>query len=160
MLASGFVAPAVLDVRKTYQGVDGYVTGHVGNTHVQLATRVGGQRLFGTYPWFDAAVIGGANDRGFHSHRFAGDASLYGNAELRTYFGPPVFTSVFPVRLGLVGFVDTGRVWLRTEHTNTWHPSEGGGILAKLVGTSIVLRAVAARGSEGTLVYAGSGFRF
>ena len=160
MMASGFVAPAVLDVRKTYQGFDGYVTGHVGNTHVQFATRVGGQRLFGTYPWFDAAVIGGANDRGFHSHRFAGDASLYGNAELRTYFGPPVFTSVFPVRLGLVAFVDTGRVWLRTEHTNTWHPSEGGGILAKLVGTSIVLRAVAARGSEGTLVYAGSGFRF
>ena len=41
MMASGFVAPAVLDVRKTYQGVDGYVTGHVGNTHVQLARASG-----------------------------------------------------------------------------------------------------------------------
>jgi hypothetical protein len=160
VVASAFVTPAALDVRKTYGGLDGYVAGHVGSSNVQFATRLGGQRLFGAYPWFDAAFIGGANSRGFHSHRFAGDASLYGNAELRMYFGPPLFTSVFPVRFGLVGFVDTGRVWLRGEHTNTWHPSEGGGVLLKLVGTSIVLRAVAARGSEGTLVYAGSGFRF
>jgi len=160
VVASGYVAPATLDVAETYGGVDGYVTAQVGNNHVQLATRVGGQRVFGTYPWFDAAVIGGSSVRGFRSHRFAGDASLYGNAELRTYLGPPVFASVFPVRFGFVAFVDTGRVWLRGENTNTWHPSEGGGILLKPVGTSIVLRAVVARGAEGTLVYAGSGFRF
>lgn len=159
-VASAFVAPAALDVRETYGGFDGYIAGYVGSKSVQLATRVGGQRLFGTYPWFDAAFIGGLNDRGFHSHRFAGDASLYGNVELRTYVGPPVFESVFPVRFGFVGFVDTGRVWLEGEQSNTWHPSWGGGLLLKPVGTSIVLRAVAATGSEGTLVYAGSGFRF
>jgi hypothetical protein len=33
-------------------------------------------------------------------------------------------------------------------------------VLLKPVGTSIVLRAVAASGGEGTLVYMGSGFRF
>jgi hypothetical protein len=157
---SGFVSPSVLDVRKTYEGADGYVTGHVGSESVQLAVRVGGQRLFGSYPWFDAAGIGGANDRGFHSHRFLGDASLYGNAELRAYFGHPVFSSVFPVRFGVVGFADTGRVWRKGEASNTWHPSEGGGFLMKPGGTSIVLRAVAARSVEGTLIYFGSGFRF
>jgi len=157
---SAFASPAALDVRETYGGMEGYLTGHVGTPSVQLAARVGGQRLFGTYPWFDAAAIGGANNRGFHTHRFMGDASLYGNAELRTYFGPPLFSSIFPARFGLVGFVDTGRVWLEGETSNAWHPSAGGGILLKPIGTSIVLRAVAARGGEGTLVYLGSGFRF
>jgi hypothetical protein len=67
---------------------------------------------------------------------------------------------VFPVRFGLVGFADTGRVWVKGESSNTWHQSGGGGVLLKAVGTSIVLRAVAATGGEGTLVYLGSGFRF
>jgi hypothetical protein len=159
-LASAFVSPAVMDTRETYGGVEGYLTGHVGGSNVQLAARVGGQRMFGSYPWFDAAVIGGANNRGFRSHRFAGDTSLYGNAELRTYLGGPMFASVFPVRFGLVGFVDTGRVWIEGEQSNSWHPSGGGGLLLKPIGTSIVLRAVAATGGEGTLVYLGSGFRF
>jgi len=159
-VASVFAAPAAIDVTETYGGVDGYVSAHAGSDSVQLAVRVGGQRMFGTYPWFDAAVLGGANDRGFHSHRFSGDASLYGNAELRTYLGHPVFSSVFPVRFGLVGFADTGRVWVKRENSNTWHPSGGGGVLLKPVGTGMVLRAVAATGGEGTLVYLGSGFRF
>jgi hypothetical protein len=157
---SGYVAPALLDVERTYGGVDGYVAGYAGGRSLQLAARVGGQRVFGTYPWFDAAFIGGLNDRGFHSHRFAGDSSLYANAELRTYFGRPVFESIFPVRFGVLGFVDTGRVWLKGEQSNTWHPSGGGGVLLKPVGTSIVLRALLARSTEGTLLFAGSGLRF
>ena len=115
--------------------------------------------MFGTYPWFDAAFIGGRNDRGFHSHRFGGDASVYGNAELRTYFGGPHFASIFPVRFGLTGFVDTGRVWLKGESSNAWHPSAGGGFLLKPVGTTLVFRAIAADGGEGVLYYIGSGFR-
>jgi hypothetical protein len=80
--------------------------------------------------------------------------------EVRTYFGPAHFSSVFPVRFGLVGFVDTGRVWLEGESSNAWHPSAGGGLLMKPVGTGIVLRAAVAAGSEGPLLYIGSGFRF
>jgi len=160
VVLSGFVSPAALDVQETYEGADGYVTGHVGNQSVQFAVRAGGQRLFGTYPWFDAAEIGGANDRGFHSHRFLGDASAYGNAELRAYLGRPEFSSVFPVKFGVVAFADTGRVWKKGETSNVWHPSFGGGFLMKPVGTSMVLRAVAARSDEGTLIYLGSGFRF
>jgi hypothetical protein len=160
MFTSMFVSPAALDVKETYGGFEGYLTGHAGSRSVQLAARVGGQRAIGTYPWFDAAFIGGQTNRGFHSNRFAGDSAVYGNAELRTYIGPPVFVSVFPVRFGLVGFADTGRVWRDGDPSNTWHPSAGGGLLMKPVGTAIVLRVVAAHGSEGTLVYAGSGFRF
>jgi hypothetical protein len=160
VLGSAYVAPPVMDVATTYGAIDGYIAGYAGGRSLQIAARVGGQRVFGDHPWFDAAFIGGLNDRGYHSHRFAGDSSLYANAELRTYLGRPVFESIFPVRFGLLGFVDTGRVWLKGEDSNAWHPSGGGGLLLKPVGTSIVLRALLAASSEGTLVYAGSGFRF
>lgn len=159
-IASGYGAPAIWDVNDAYGGVDGYLSGYVGNRSVQLAARVGGQRVFGTYPWFDAAFLGGRTDRGFHSHRFAGDASLYGSTELRAYLGGPVFASIFPVRFGVLGFVDTGRVWVKGESSNAWHPSAGGGVLLKPVGTTMVLRAIVAHSSEDTLFYAGSGFRF
>jgi hypothetical protein len=159
-VSSAFVAPAAWDVRETYGGFDGYVAGYLGNSNVQVAARAGGQRVFGAYPWFDAAFLGGMNNRGFHSHRFAGDAALYGNVELRAYVGRPVFESIFPVRFGFVGFADSGRVWVKGQASNAWHPSAGGGLLLKPVGTAIVLRAVLAHSSEGTLVYAGSGFRF
>ena len=112
-----------------------------GHLECPAGGRVGGARLFGDYPWFDAAFLGGRTDRGFRSHRYAGDASLYGNVELRTYLGPPVFASIFPVRFGLVGFVDDGRVWVSGEDSQRWHPSAGGGVLLKPVGTTIVLRA-------------------
>lgn len=160
LVATTFVAPAAWDVQETYGSVDGFLAGYVGNRNVQLALRVGGARLFGTYPWFDAAFIGGENDRGFHSHRFSGDASLYGNAELRTYLGGPHLASVFPVRFGLVGFVDAGRVWLEGDSSSSWHPSAGGGVLMKPIGTTLLFRAIAADGGEGVLYYIGSGFRF
>jgi hypothetical protein len=157
---SGFATPAAWDVKDTYGGLDGSIAGSVSGSHLQLAGRVGGQRRFGTYPWFDAASLGSTTDRGYRSHRFAGDASLYGNVELRAYMGPPRFESIFPIRFGVVGFVDVGRVWLENETSRKWHPSGGGGLLAKPVGTGIVLRAVVASGDEGILLYIGSGFRF
>jgi hypothetical protein len=160
VLASAFVTPAAWDVRETYGGIDATLAGYLGGDNLQLAARVGGQHRFGTYPWFDAAFLGGTTDRGFHSHRFAGDSSVFTNVELRAYFGGPHFASVFPVRFGLVAFGDTGRVWLAGDAENGWHPSAGIGALLKPVGTGIVLRAVVAESAEGALIYAGSGFRF
>jgi hypothetical protein len=159
-VVSGFATPPAWDVKETYGGVDGSIAGSVSGAHLQLAARVGGQRRFGTYPWFDAASLGSSTDRGYRSHRFAGDSSLYGNVEVRAYMGPPRFESIFPIRFGVVGFVDVGRVWLEGENSQKWHPSAGGGVLAKPVGTAIVLRAVVADGDEGILLYIGSGFRF
>jgi hypothetical protein len=155
-----YIAPNVLDVDQTYGGVDGQVAAYVGNEDVQLALRVGGARVFGDlYPYFDAAFIGASTNRGFRSHRFGGDASVFGNVELRAYFTPAT-TAVFPVRFGVVLFTDAGRVWVSGEDSREWHPSYGGGLLVKPVGTTIVLRAVAAHSSEGTLFQFGSGFRF
>jgi hypothetical protein len=160
MVLSGFVAPAVWDVADEYGVVEGEVAGYVGTGSVQLAARVGGSRSFGPYPWFDAAWLGGRTNRGYRSHRFSGDGAAYGSVEVRSYFGEPRFQSIFPIRLGLVVFMDAGRVWLDGERSTQWHPSTGGGLLMRPVGTSITLRAVVAHSEEGTLFYAGSGFGF
>jgi hypothetical protein len=157
---STFVAPPGLDVENTYGGVEGVLAGYFGSEDVQLALRAGGARLFGTFPYFDAASLGGSTNRGYRTDRFAGESSVYGSAELRTYITGPKYESIFPVRFGLVGFFDVGRVWQDGEDSRKWHPSGGGGILLKAVGTPIVFRVMVAHSSESTLFYVGSGFRF
>jgi hypothetical protein len=157
---SAYVAPRTFDVKETYGGVEGMAVAYVGSPDVQLALRVGGERLFKTYPYFDAASIGGVTNRGFRSDRFIGDSSIFGNAEVRAYLTHPKYQSIFPVRFGIIGFADAGRVWLSGENSNTWHGSGGGGVLVKPVGTPMVFRAVASFSKEGTLFYVGSGFRF
>jgi hypothetical protein len=157
---SAYVAPSLLDVESTYGGVEGFVAGYVGSENVQVAARVGGGRVWGTFPYFDAVHIGGSTDRGFRSNRFAGNASLYGNVEVRAYLTGAKFGSVFPVRFGVVGFADVGRVWNSGEDSHKWHPSAGGGVLLKAVGTPMVFRVIAGHSSESTLFYVGSGFRF
>ena len=51
-----------------------------------LAARVGGRKVFGEYPWFESAFVGGSkNLRGYRKNRFAGDGSLYGSVEARLW---------------------------------------------------------------------------
>jgi outer membrane translocation and assembly module TamA len=127
---------------------------------VQLAARVGGRRVWGTYPWFESAFIGGrASVRGYSRQRFAGDGSLYGGLEARAWLFtldvPPV-----PLRVGVLGFGDVGRVWLEGESSDTWHPSGGGGLMLQPVATPFVLTAAIASGREGSRWYFGYGFFF
>src|SRR5437588_6051644 len=49
-----------------------------------LAVRVAGRKIWGTYPYYEAAYIGGDSTvRGFVEHRFPGDAAVFGNVGLR-----------------------------------------------------------------------------
>jgi hemolysin secretion/activation protein ShlB/FhaC/HecB len=92
-----------------------------------LALRAGGQRAWGTFPLHESAFIGGRwTLRGYRWNRFAGDASAYGAAELRV----PLFkmTLLTRGRLGLVGFTDTGRVWMDGQSEDDWHMGYGGGL--------------------------------
>ncbi len=51
-----------------------------------LALRAGGNKVFGKYPFFAGATLGGKNNlRGYNDHRFSGDAALFGQAELRLF---------------------------------------------------------------------------
>ena len=93
-----------------------------------LAFRLGGAINAGNYTFYQAASIGGtSNLRGHRSDRYAGDASLYQNTELRfrlfnfsTYFAKGEF--------GLIGFNDVARVWLGGENSDVLHHGYGGGL--------------------------------
>lgn len=157
--ASGFFVPKAWDVTSRYGGADGVLAAYAGTPRAHLAVRVGGRKLWGDAPWFEAAAIGGTNNRGFRSRRFIGNSSVFGGVSLRAWLGTANFLIV-PMRLGLVGFGDIGRVWLENESSDTWHTSLGGGLLLQPVGTPVTLHAVAANGKEGTRYYFGFGYPF
>src|SRR5207249_779904 len=91
-----------------------------------LAVRVAGKKVWGTYPLHEAAYVGGATTvRGFVEHRFAGDASVYGNVELR--FSVAKFFFLVPTEVGLFGLGDAGRVFLSGETSDRWHAGAGAG---------------------------------
>jgi hemolysin activation/secretion protein len=91
-----------------------------------LALRAGGKKLFGNFPYFDAAFLGGGSSlRTEHRQRFAGDAAVFGQSELRV----PVakFPLILPLDVGLLGFADAGRVYVDGESPGGWHSAAGAG---------------------------------
>jgi hypothetical protein len=154
------------------------VGGHV-LTDVSLGLRVAGEKNWGSYPFFEAAFLGGDVRRsgpldvtggstgnllrGYDPNRFAGDASVVGNAELSVALGKLV--SIVPLRYGLVGLADVGRVFLDGESSSRWHSGYGGGIWLGMLASSMqfefasALQATVVRSDEGTRFYLASAFR-
>lgn len=99
----------------------------VPSRYSRLALRFGGEKIWGDYPFYEAAFLGGSPSlRGYDQQRFAGDASLYAGSELRLFFG--TFKFLVPVMYGPLVFAETGRVFLDREDSSAWHSSAGGGL--------------------------------
>jgi outer membrane translocation and assembly module TamA len=64
------------------------------------------------------------------------------------------------MRLGLVAFVETGRVWHGDDESKTWHTSAGGGLLLQPLSAPVTLNAVVGHSKESTLFYFGLGYPF
>jgi hypothetical protein len=167
----GTLWPAIMDVEETYGSVSGELTGYASaGKWVTLALRGGGQRVFGDYPYRDAAYIGGGGlmkgaleepgftVRGFRANRFAGDGSLYANGDLRLRLGQ--ITLIVPLHVGVMGLYDVGRVWLDGESSDTWHTSYGGGIWLSMFNYRNTLSAYVAHSKEGNIFHIGGGFTF
>jgi len=124
-----------------------------------VALRVAGEKVWGPYPFHEAAFIGGWNTvRGFPEQRFAGDASLYGNLELRVSVRH--FFVVVPGELGLFALGDAGRVFVRGEQSERWHSAIGGGLSLAFLSPTNTVSLAAADGGEGLRMYARAGFAF
>jgi hemolysin activation/secretion protein len=135
-----------------------YLTGP-GYLEPTLALRLAGQKLWGPYPFFDAAFIGGGSTvRGWAEQRFAGDASIYGNAELRLFVAKVFF--LLPSDFGVFGLADAGRVFSAGLPSNIIHSGFGGGTWLAPLGRSNTLSLAIARSKEGTSLYLRSGFAF
>lgn len=128
-------------------------------TQTTLALRITGEKIWGTYPFFEAAFLGGDHSlRGFDKQRFAGDASLSVHAELRAYLSK--IRLLLPFRMGMLFFVDAGRVFLPSEESRQVHAAYGAGLWFSVLGRENTLSISVAHSEEKTGVYVMGGFMF
>jgi len=148
----------------TFGAVEGSVSTYLTPVQpgwVTLAFRGGGRKAFGDYPYFAAAYLGASESlRGFPKNRFAGDASLYGNAELRLRVARTAI--ILPGEFGVFGLLDAGRVYhdLDPEVDDSWHSNAGGGIFFGVHDRSIMLSIGVAKGDEPVRFYVGFGLGY
>jgi hypothetical protein len=109
-------------------------------TDLQLNARSPARRTGGDTQFFESAFIGGAAQklpldltgastgnllRGYTLNRFAGDASVVGNAELQVALGR--FNAALPFRFGVLGLADVGCVFVANQSSSRSHTGYGGG---------------------------------
>jgi hemolysin activation/secretion protein len=124
-----------------------------------IATRVGGGINFGHYEFYQSQYLSGTeNLRGYRKFRFAGDKIFYSNTEVRMKVAD-INTYLFPGALGILGFYDVGRVWMKGETSKSWHKGYGGGLwLIPL--NRFVITACYTTSKEGALPLISFGFQF
>src|SRR3954451_8413498 len=159
---TGTLYPALWDVDSVFGEVHGeartFLTAHA-PLDPTLALRVGGKKVWGQYPFFEAAFLGGASTVRLGTvNRYAGDASAYGSAELRLALAR--FELILPTQLGVFGLADVGRVYLAGESSDTWHSAFGGGLSLSYLQRAYTFSVALAAGDERTAVYVQAGFGF
>jgi hypothetical protein len=159
----GAVYPKAWAVESAFGEVHGDATAYLGASKAPLeptlVLHAGGKRVWGTYPFHEAAFVGGsASLRGLRAQRYAGDASLYGSAELR--FSLTRAFLFIPGELGIFGLADGGRVYLDGESSNTWHHGVGGGLFFASPNRRNSVSLAAARSEGRTGFYLRTGLAF
>ncbi len=156
------------DVEESFGQLFGDVSTYLtapGHFETTLAVRAGGHQNWGRYPFHESAFIGGGGFfggaqtvRGLLQNRYAGDAALFANAEIRTRLGR--MKLLIPAEVGVMALADVGRVFVDGEDSNTWHPGYGGGLWLAFLNRQNVLSIVGAE-SEGQVgLYIRFGFAF
>jgi hypothetical protein len=167
----GTYFPKLWDVESDFGQVNGNLNGYFSAGRVlTLALRAGGKKVFGTYPYMEAASIGegglgsGALSepedtvRGYRARRYLGDASAWANAGLRLKVSH--MTLILPGAWGINGFGDVGRVWLKGESSDTWHPGVGGGIWLSLLNDRMAFSTGISHSSQDDIWYFNGGFSY
>lgn len=153
--------PAVWDVKSAFSQMSGSAATYFKlplPLHPVIAFRGGGKKVWGDAPFHDAAFLGGVDTvTGMAPQRYAGDASVFGNSELRI----PVASirTLLPIDIGVLGFADAGRVYVDGRSPDGWHGVTGGGlwfgVLDAATGVSVMFTS-----SKDSRVVVGTGLRF
>jgi hypothetical protein len=103
-----------------------------------FAGRIGGGLNYGNFQFYQANMLGMTDHlRGYRKTRFIGDKSFYQNLEARLeLFSFNAY--LFPGKLGVLAFVDNGRVWAKGENSESWHTGYGGGLWVSLFDKFII----------------------
>jgi hypothetical protein len=137
----GTYYPAMMDVASAYEivraNVGSFMTFPIATDPV-LVWRAGGTKLFGNFPFFDAAFLGGDRTvRRLDPQRYAGDAMIYAISELRISL--MTFAFMVPMRAGILGTAEAGRVYVNSSSPGGWHASSGGGVWVGLANQSFIV---------------------
>lgn len=158
---SGGYFPKIFDDIYGFGKVTADLRGYLGHKqNVSLALRLRGEKVFGDYPFFESAFLGGSSIlRGFSGERFAGDGSLFASSEVRLKLFKMNF--LLPETIGIFAFGETGRVYLKDEESKKWHAGYGGGLFMFLIDRNITFKFTYARSVEKDMaLYFSTGFGF
>ena len=109
-----------------------------GGDRLVLATRVGYQKIFGEFEFFQSRFLGGSDNlRGYRQYRFAGDGAFFHNTDLRLKLFN-VENYYLPFAVGLYAGYDYGRVWYDQVESDIWHKGYGGGIWLSPFGAGVI----------------------
>ncbi len=126
---------------------------------LSLGARMRGEKIFGAFPYYEAAYLGGSRSlRGFLRERFGGDTSALGSAEARLYLLKVKF--LFQTSYGILAGVDAGRVWVDGNSPGDWHTSATGGIWMAPIFPTNVFSFSLASSPEGLRLTIAGGFAF
>lgn len=154
--------PKLLDNRnsftKTSFDIRAFFTGNI-FTETTFALRGGGEKIWGRFPLFKSVLLGGnSNLPGYSRERFAGNASLFGQFELR--FLIKEFEIILKEKFGMSLFSEAGRVFSESGESKKWHPSYGFGFWSSVIQRKINLSVIFAFSPEGMNMYADTKFLF
>ena len=141
----GTYYPVMMDVTSAYE----VVSARVGSfmtfpvaTEPVFVWRAGATKVFGTFPFFDAAFIGGGETlRNMDPDRFAGDAAIFASSELRIALMS--FAFMVPMRAGVLGTAEAGRVYVNSRSPGGWRASTGAGIWIGLANHAFIVSCTA-----------------
>lgn len=147
---TGAFYPDLWDVKSAFGLIGGEFGVHIPLSHsVTVSPSVGGKKVWGDYPFFEGAYLGGRQTlSGYHWDRFTGDASLYGKAVVRWAFKKVSYA--MPGEIGLLVGVDAGRVFVEGEKSRNWHPSYSAGIFYLPFARHMLFEVGVGRSAENT----------
>lgn len=118
-----------------------------------LGMKFGQMTSYGKVPFYYKSYLGQqSNLRGFRRNRYGGDSATYINTDLRLHLGT-VWTRILPLRFGVYGLFDTGRVYVKNESSDKWHYSFGGGVYLIPYTDSFNLNFFLAQPDEGAALF-------
>lgn len=159
---SSFWTPEIIDNKYAYTKAIGdlrlYFTAPI-LSGITLGLRARGERIWGEFPFYDAAFLGGADDlRGFARERFAGDGSVLGSAELRVNLGK--FFIIVPGNYGFTVSGESGKVLYKETISDAMHTSINWGVWIAPISKDNIFALTVASSEERTTIILKSGFVF
>ena len=120
---------------------------------VTFGIRAGGGSSFGEIPFYHQLTLGqNTYLKGYRNNRFTGTSIAFMQSEVRiNLFG--VDRVLVPIKVGVLGFFNTGRVFQENEESKKWHNGYGFGLFVVPLREDFTLHAIFGFSEEESLLF-------